>query len=75
MLRESDPAFIRWSCRALAAWRGPASPPAAVRILGAHDVVFPPARQRADHVIAGGGHAMALTHADAINPILDPLFG
>ncbi len=64
MAAESDPAFIRWSLRALHGWTGvPASALARIHsIHGLLDPLIPCHRVRPDRILVGGGHFLALSH-------------
>lgn len=64
----SDPAFVRWSLRAFAAWPGVdfAGDPRVHRIHGLLDPVIPAACVRADRLVPTGGHLIAITHAGAV---------
>jgi pimeloyl-ACP methyl ester carboxylesterase len=71
MARSADPALLRWSCRAMAAWEGYHGDPDLIRrIHGTHDGVIP-AWGHADVTIAGGGHLLPLTHATAVAAFID----
>lgn len=74
MLDATSPAFIRWACNAIGSWEGVAELPMPVHhIHGDRDRVIPIRRVHADHVIAGAGHLLTMTHAEAVNRILSGL--
>lgn len=64
----SDPAFVRWSLRAFAAWPGVdlAGDVRVHRIHGLLDPVIPAVGVRADRLVPTGGHLIAITHAGAV---------
>jgi len=71
-MADSDAAFLRWACRAVLEWDGPA---ASIRvpvfqIHGAKDIVLPAANSRADEIVAGAGHALSMTHPQAVTDFL-----
>ena len=67
----TDRAFRSWAVNAMVTWR-PAGPPPCplVQIHGDRDRQFPGGTAVADHVIAGGGHLLTITHAEQVNAIL-----
>ena len=60
------------ACVVIASARDPAGPPPCplVQIHGDRDRQFPGGTAVADHVIAGGGHLLTITHAEQVNAIL-----
>ena len=63
--------FIRWASRALFAWSFEGELACPVHhIHGARDRLIPARRVAADHMVAGAGHLLNLTHADAVNAFL-----
>ncbi len=69
MLRDADPAFLKWCLWALLRWRGPANPVAAplLQIHGGSDRILPPRLCTAEHVIRGAGHLLNVTHPAEVN--------
>lgn len=71
-MSRSDAAFLRWACRAVIEWDGPAGPVRVPihQIHGAADRILPPSRTRPDHVVPGAGHALSVSHPDAVTAFL-----
>lgn len=64
MACANDPAFLAWSSRACAEWRGVATPTMPMlHVHGERDTVIPDVRREATHTIAGAGHLITMTHA------------
>ena len=71
MLANTPLDFIRWGLSAIFSWPGVEQlPMPIVHIHGARDRIIPIARVRPDHAIAGAGHLLTITHADAVNAFL-----
>ena len=71
MLAATPPAFNGWAIRAVFDWPGVADLAMPVtHVHGARDRVMPVSRVRPDHVIAGAGHLLTMTHAADVNAIL-----
>lgn len=70
MIRNSDPAFIRWAMSAILRWKQPAALEGAVHIHGNKDLILPIRYLNPTHVIPGAGHLMVMTRAAEINRIL-----
>ncbi|HET7435611.1 MAG TPA: alpha/beta hydrolase [Thermoanaerobaculia bacterium] len=71
MIAATTPAFIRWAARAVFCWPGVAELPMPIHhVHGERDHVIPVNRVRADRVIAGAGHLLNVTHADAVNAFI-----
>jgi pimeloyl-ACP methyl ester carboxylesterase len=75
MAQDNDPAFLRWSSRACADWRGepksvanaPSQQGVPVHHLhGERDRVIPDVRKQATTTLAGAGHLITFTHAEAV---------
>ncbi|MCX6997318.1 MAG: alpha/beta hydrolase [Kiritimatiellaeota bacterium] len=71
-MAESDAAFLRWACRAVLEWDGPATPIRVpiFQIHGAQDLVLPAANTCADEIVAGAGHALSISHPQAVTDFL-----
>lgn len=68
MLAATPPSFLRWAVRAVFTWSGVADLPIPIHhVHGARDRVIPVHRVKPDCVIAGAGHLLNVTHADAVN--------
>ena len=72
MLRDSDPAFLKWSLQALLTWRGPQRPITVpvLQVHGEKDRVLPSRLATPDHIISGAGHVMNVTHAEELNRLI-----
>ncbi len=70
MIRDSDPAFIRWAMQAIVQWNGNPQPESVLHIHGTADGLLPVRFTRPTHLIKDAGHLMVLTHATAVNEIL-----
>ena len=64
--------WYRWATNAVIHWmpNGIPTKTKIVRIHGNRDRTFPLGHLHADHVIDGGGHLLAVTHAEAIGKIV-----
>jgi pimeloyl-ACP methyl ester carboxylesterase len=68
MLAAMPPAFVRWASNAIFSWDGVAELPMPVHhVHGERDRLIPVRGVRPDHVIAGAGHLLNLTHGDEVN--------
>ena len=69
MARDNDPAFLNWSARACARWRGEPDLRGVpvLHVHGERDDVIPDVRREADVTIPGAGHLITLTHAREVN--------
>ncbi len=71
MLRDADPAFMRWAVLAIVGWRPVGEPTCPVYCIhGSDDRLIPLRAVRAGRVVEGGGHLINLTHADEVNAFL-----
>ena len=71
MLAATPPSFIRWASHAVFPWRGVAELPMPIyHVHGDRDRLIPVHRVTPDRVIAGAGHLLNLTHADAVNDFI-----
>ncbi len=73
MIRESDPAFIRWALHAILTWKCPDPPSNVIHLHGTHDGILPRRFTKPTHLIKKGTHLMVLTRAREINVILREL--
>lgn len=71
-MSESDAAFLRWACRATLEWRGVTSIGNApiYQIHGAKDLVLPVKNTTPDVIVADAGHALSMSHPDAVTEFL-----
>jgi pimeloyl-ACP methyl ester carboxylesterase len=71
MLAATPPAFTRWAARAVFSWPGVAELSMPIHhVHGDRDHLIPVHRVKPDRVIAGAGHLLNLTHADAVNDFI-----
>jgi pimeloyl-ACP methyl ester carboxylesterase len=71
MLAATPPPFIRWASHAIFTWAGIETLPMPVHhVHGSRDHLIPLRCVHADRVVAGGGHLLTLTHADAVNAFI-----
>lgn len=70
MIRDTDPAFIRWAMNAIVKWKGEAPQTELLHIHGSADGLLPVRYTQPTHMISGAGHMMVFTHAAEINAIL-----
>jgi pimeloyl-ACP methyl ester carboxylesterase len=71
-MSDSDASFLRWACRAVLEWEG-VNDTGAVPIYHIHgdkDFVLPVANTHPDVIVAGGGHALSLSHPDEVTRFL-----
>ena len=71
-MSRSDAAFLRWACRAVIEWDGPAQETGVSihQIHGEVDRILPPSRTRPGRVVPGAGHALSVTHPDEVTAFL-----
>lgn len=75
MIRDADPAFIRWALKAALEWKGSDKPGNTVHIHGTNDIVLPVRYTRPTHVIQNGSHLMIMDRAEEINKVLADVMG
>ena len=73
MIRESDPALIRWSMDAILNWKNEEIPQPVYQIHGTRDEVLPARYTKPTHIIPKAGHLFVLTRPDELNKILQDL--
>jgi pimeloyl-ACP methyl ester carboxylesterase len=72
MLRDTDARFLKWSLSAVMGWPGVLEPIdlPVLHIHGECDRVLPARHGKPDHLIAGAGHVMNVSHADDVNRLI-----
>jgi len=70
-VKQTDPAFIRWSINAILEWEQHERLPDTIHIHGSKDRLLPIRYIKASHIINNGKHLMVLNKADEINRILE----
>lgn len=75
IIRDSDPAFIRWAMDAILKWKCEEPPAGFIHIHGTKDEVLPVRYTRPTHTIEKGGHLMIMTRAQELNEIVRSCLG
>ena len=70
LIRETDPAFIRWAIDAILRWNCEDFSGPYIHIHGTRDGILPSRYTKPTHTITRAGHLMVLTKANEINRIL-----
>jgi len=70
MVRQADPAFIKWALHAVLEWKGTEPAGEKIHIHGTNDIVLPLRYTRPTHIIQRGSHLMIMEKAGEINKIL-----
>jgi pimeloyl-ACP methyl ester carboxylesterase len=72
MLRDTDPAFLKWSLGAVMNWPGPTEPidVPVIHIHGSCDRILPGRLGEPDATIEGAGHIMNVSHATEVNKMI-----
>lgn len=70
IIRESDPAMIRWSMQAILSWKNDHMPDPVCHIHGTRDEILPIRYTQPTHAINRGGHMLVMDRADMVNDIL-----
>ena len=73
IIKDSDPAFIRWALGAILGWKNEDVPDNLWHIHGSKDEVLPIRRSRPTHIISKGTHLMVMTRAAELNKLLEEL--
>jgi pimeloyl-ACP methyl ester carboxylesterase len=71
IIRESDPAFIRWAMGAILNWKSENVPASYIHIHGSQDELLPLRFTHPTHIIHKAGHLMVMNRAKEINVILE----
>ena len=70
LIRDSDPAFIRWALGAILQWKNEQITEPMWHIHGSKDEIIPIKNTKPTHVISKGTHLMVLSRADEVNKLL-----
>jgi pimeloyl-ACP methyl ester carboxylesterase len=70
IIRESDPAFIRWALHAILKWDNTKIPQNLIHIHGNRDELLPMRFTRPTHIMIKAGHLMVVNRSEEINEIL-----
>jgi len=70
VIKDSDPAFIRWAMHAILSWQNETIPASLWHIHGTKDEILPIRYTKPTHVIEGGNHLMIMSKAEPLNEFL-----
>jgi len=70
IIRESDPAFIKWALLAILQWDNDVAPENLIHIHGNRDEILLFKYTKPTHIISRAGHMMVMNRANEINEIL-----
>ncbi len=70
VIKDSDPAFIRWAMNAILCWKNEAVPATLWHIHGNKDGILPIRWARPTHQVQGGNHLMIMSKARELNAFL-----
>lgn len=73
LVRESDPAFIKWALGAILNWKNETIPAPMAHIHGSKDEILPVKYTSPTHIIARGTHLMVMNRAPEVNKLLAAL--
>jgi pimeloyl-ACP methyl ester carboxylesterase len=73
VIRDSDPAFIKWAIEAILTWKNEDIPQPYWHIHGTKDEILPLKYTRPTHLVQGGNHLMIMNKATELNEILKTL--
>jgi len=70
IIRESDPAFIKWALTAILHWENQTVPEKLIHIHGSRDEILLVRYTKPTHTVQKAGHLMVMNRAEEINRIL-----
>jgi hypothetical protein len=70
IVRDTDPAFLRWAVNEVVRWQPPAPVPGLVHLHGTADRIFPAGRIQSFIPIPGGGHFMVVQEAALLSRLV-----
>jgi pimeloyl-ACP methyl ester carboxylesterase len=70
IVRDTDPAFLRWAVHEVVRWQPPAPVPGLVHFHGTADRIFPADRIQQFTPIPGGGHFMVVQEAPLLSRLI-----
>ena len=73
LVRESDPAFIKWALGAILHWKNETVPEPMAHIHGSKDEILPVKYTSPTHIITKGTHLMVMNRASEVNKLLKDL--
>ena len=71
IVRDSDPALMKWAFKAILHWENFTYPPNITHIHGTADKVIPPENVNADYWIEGGEHMMIYSRGAEVSAIIE----
>jgi pimeloyl-ACP methyl ester carboxylesterase len=75
IIRESDPAFIKWALTAILNWNNATIPQNFIHIHGSKDEILLIKYTKPTHLISKAGHLMVMNRSSEINQILQNVLG
>jgi pimeloyl-ACP methyl ester carboxylesterase len=75
VIRESNPAFIKWALTAVLHWENETIPEKLIHIHGSRDEILLMKYTHPTHIIQKAGHLMVMNRAEEINRILKEILG
>jgi pimeloyl-ACP methyl ester carboxylesterase len=70
LIRDSDPAFLRWALKAILEWKNEWLPSPLLHIHGTRDEILPLKYTQPTHLVDNGKHLMVLSKSEVINTLL-----
>lgn len=70
VIKDSDPAFIKWAMQAILTWKNDIIPSPFFHIHGTKDEILPMKFTKPTHQVDGGNHLMIMSRAGELNEIL-----
>ncbi len=70
VIKDSDPAFIRWAMWAILSWQNETIPASLWHVHGTKDEILPIRYTKPTHIIEGGNHLMIMSKAAELNKFL-----
>ncbi|MEO8770308.1 MAG: alpha/beta hydrolase [Ferruginibacter sp.] len=71
VIRDSDPAFIRWALQAVLEWKNEIVPQPLYHIHGTKDRILPIRYTKPTHTIKYGGHLIVMEQAEEVNRFIE----
>ncbi len=75
VVKDSDPAFIRWAIEAILKWDNEELPHPLYHIHGTKDEILPFKNTKPTHIVEKGKHLMVMTRAGELNEFLMEVLG
>ncbi|MEO6667949.1 MAG: alpha/beta hydrolase [Ferruginibacter sp.] len=71
VIKDSDPAFIRWAMQAVLEWKNETTPQSLFHIHGTKDRILPIGYCKPTHIIKNGGHLIVMEQAEEVNRFIE----